>query len=493
MKIAEFVFHGVPQGFDVWGTSGDSYYESFYNILDTFKNAQSAFVVEIRKDSNKFCSYYSYIRPQNVIAGGGRTGSYFGMSLKVEGNYCTDVHSLFNLFDTIYTQKISGRLLSNNENSERYLIANFKDVDGELTEISKLAISQIVANFEGDFEVIDSTFTKQNASKSVYYNINDVNCETFFNATKIYGKVYVSPVYTSKDAIIASLLSSDQKYQEIKREYEDQIDVLKKDSKQIPGLQQKLIMISNDLSTVKSENQRLRVELNSLKSTNSSLRQDNANLRQEVDRLKKCSNIGAVADRLEPNLSEMLEILSSVKTNGAIEQSGFKPNNKHRGYPSHWRGQNPKKFILYIIVAVAIILAMFFCVKGIKSVSKISELKKQYTALTTKNSELEAKCSELTKALSLIQSGQTSPQKISLVIKDDLNTEVNEPLIKGKKYKIILTGVQEGEWKNDGFLISGSKKQREITATPIPGTSHVLSYYVNKNKVFTHSFKVNER
>ena len=70
---------------------------------------------------------------------------------------------------------------------------------------------------------------------------------------------------------------------------------------------------------------------------------------------------------------------------------------------------------------------------------------------------------------------------------------MNEPLIKGKKYKIILTGVQEGEWKNDGFLISGSKKQREITATPIPGKSHVLSYYVNKNKVFTHSFKVNER
>ena len=67
---------------------------------------------------------------------------------------------------------------------------------------------------------------------------------------------------------------------------------------------------------------------------------------------------------------------------------------------------------------------------------------------------------------------------------------MDEPLIKGKKYKIILTGVQEGEWKCDGFSISGSKKQREITAIPISGKSHVLSYY---EKVFTHSFKVNER
>lgn len=482
MKIAEFVFHGVPQGFDVWGTSGDSYYESFYNILDTFKNAQSAFVVEIRKDSTKFCSYYSYIRPQNVIAEGGRSGSYFGMSLKVEENYCTDVHSLFNLFDTIYTQKISRRLLSNNENSERYLIANFKDVEGELTEISKLAISQIVANFEGDFEVIDSTFTKQNASKSVYYNINDVNCETFFNATKIYGKVYVSPVYTSKDAIIASLLSSDQKYQEIKREYEDQIDVLKKDSKQIPGLQQKLITISNDLSTVKSENQRLSAELNSLKSSNSSLKQDNAKLRQDVDRLKKCSNIGTVADRLEPDLSEMLEILRSVR-----------PNNVHRNGSSLWRGENRRKYLMSIIAVVAVaIIAIFFCVKRIKSVPKMSELKKQNSALTAKNSELEAKCTELTNALSLIQSGQTSPQ---IVIKDNSNADVNEPLIIGKQYRITLTGVleQEVEWKCDGFSISGSKKQKEITVTPISGKNHVLSYYVNNNKVFTHSFNVNKR
>lgn len=482
MKIAEFVFHGVPQGIDVWGTSGDSYYESFYNILDAFKNAQSAFVVEIRKDSNKFCSYYSYIRPQNVIAKGGRTGSYFGMSLKVEGNYCTDVHSLFNLFDTIYAQKISGRLLSNNGNSERYLIANFKDVEEELTEISKLAISQIVANFESDFEVIDSTFTKQKASNSVYYNINDVNCETFFNATKIYGKVYVSPVYTSKDAIISSLLSSDQKYQEIKKEYEDQIDVLKKDSKQIPGLRQKLTTASNDLSTAKSENQRLSAELNSLKSSNSFLKQDNAKLRQEVDGLKKCSNIGTVADRLEPDLSEMLEILRSVR-----------PNNVHRNCSSLWRGENRRKYIMSIIVVVAVaIIAMFFCVKGIKSISKMSELKKQYSALTAKNSELEAKCTELANALSLIQSKQTSPQ---IVIKDNSNADVNEPLIIGKQYRIILTGVQEpeGEWKCDGFSISDSKKQKEITATPISGKNHVLSYYVNNNKVFTHSFKVNKR
>ncbi len=337
MKIAEFVFHGVPQGFDVWGTSGDSYYESFYCPLDKYKNAKSALVVEIRKDSNKFFSYYSYIRPQNIIAEGGREGSYFGMSLKMEGNYCTDVHSLFNFFDTLYVKKISGRLLSNNGNSEKFLIANFKDVEGELKEISKLAISQIAANFEGDIEVIDSTFTKEKASESIYYNINDVNCETFFNDTKIYGKVYVSAVYTSKNEIIDSLLSSNKKYEEIKKEYEDQIDVLK--NKQIPDLQQKL---------------------NALKSTNSSLK-------QEVDRLKKCLNLDAIADRFETNLSEMLEILNSVKNNRAIEQPGLKPNNSHCGCSSHRRGQNPTKYILYIIVTVAIIIAGIFCIKKIKS------------------------------------------------------------------------------------------------------------------------------
>ena len=109
--LSEFVFHGVPQGHDSWGTTGDRYYESFYGIGDFCKGAKTVLIVEIRKDVTGFCSYYTYVRPQNVVAQGGRTGSYFGMSLKIEGQYCTDVYSLFQLCSLLNNQIMVLQLL----------------------------------------------------------------------------------------------------------------------------------------------------------------------------------------------------------------------------------------------------------------------------------------------------------------------------------------------------------------------------------------------
>ena len=123
------VFHGVPQGHDVFGGGGDKYFESFYGISESFKGAKTVFVVEVRKDASGFSSYYSYIRPQNIVAHSGRSGSYFGMSLKVDGQYCTDVYSLFQLFDKIYDEKIIGPVLQQSGNTEQYRIASFVDAE----------------------------------------------------------------------------------------------------------------------------------------------------------------------------------------------------------------------------------------------------------------------------------------------------------------------------------------------------------------------------
>ena len=111
------VFHGVPQGHDVFGGAGDKYFESFYGINDSYKGANTVFVVEIRKDDSGWCSYYSYIRPKNVVANSGRSGSYYGMSYKVVGQYCTDVYSLFQLFDKIYEEKIIGSIIQRTGNT----------------------------------------------------------------------------------------------------------------------------------------------------------------------------------------------------------------------------------------------------------------------------------------------------------------------------------------------------------------------------------------
>lgn len=510
MKISEFVFHGVPQGFDVWGTSGDKYYESFYNILESFKGAKSAFVVEIRKDSNKWCSYYSYVRAQNVIAEGGRTGSYFGMSLKMDGEYCTDVYSLFQLMETIYEQKISGKIIAQSGSNEKYVIASFSNADLGLKEISDVAITQIRSNFENDFEAINITATKPNASISLYYNINDVNSETFFNAVKSYGKIFISQIYPSKDAIINGLTSSDKKYQAIKAEYEEQISLLKKDNQQISGLKGTVTSLSQELEHTKAIVKSLSEEKNSLQGSSVSLKQELNATKQENEKLKKLSNVGAVAEKLEPSVNEMLGLLRAVKPNGyqhkhedyGNDNYGRRDNGNH-GHYRYFSGEDGldwKKYIPFIIALVAIIVAIFFFIKGIKSGPEISGLKKDKEELTQTITELQSQvaslnkeCVQLKDDLRVVQESSASPKGVVAIFFDPVeNKEIKNlsSLKVGKPYKVRITGVNSGEWKVDGFVMTGNKKGTETLIEPEKKGVAYLSYYVNGNKVYTQKFKI---
>lgn len=502
MKIAEFVFHGVPQGFDVWGTSGDKYYESFYNILESFKGAKSALVVEIRKDSNKWCSYYSYVRPQNVIAEGGRTGSYFGMSLKMDGEYCTDVYSLFQLMETIYEQKISGKIIAQSGSNEKYLIASFSNADVGLKEISDIAITQIRSNFENDFDTIDITATKPNASISLYYHINDVNSGSFFNASKSYGKIFISQIYPSKDAIINGLTSSDKKYQAIKAEYEEQISLLKKDNQQIPGLKGTVTSLSQELEHTKAIVKSLNEEKNSLQGSSATLKQELNVARQENENLKRLSNVGIVAEKLETSVNEMLGLLRAITPNGYQHKHedydngnyGHHANGNHRHY-EHNRKINP-----YIIALFAIIVAIFFIVKEISSGPEISELKKDKEDLTQTITELQnqvaslnKECVQLKDDLRVAQESSALPQGVVALFYDPNGNEVIKNLSSlkvGKPYKVKISGANGGEWKVDGFVLTGNKKGTETLITPEKKGVAYLSYYVNGKKVYTQKFNI---
>lgn len=502
MKIAEFVFHGVPQGFDVWGTSGDKYYESFYNILESFKGAKSAFVVEIRKDSNKWCSYYSYVRSQNVIAEGGRTGSYFGMSLKMDGEYCTDVYSLFQLMETIYEQKISGKIIAQSGTNEKYVIASFSNADLGLKEISDIAITQIRSNFENDFETIDITATKPNASISLYYNINDVNSETFFNAVKSYGKIFISQFYPSKDAIINGLTSSDKKYQAIKAEYEEQIRLLKKDNQQIPGLKGSVTSLSQELEHTKAIAKSLSEEKNTLQGSSATLKQELNAAKQENEKLKKLSNVGAVAEKLEPSVNEMLGLLRAVKPSGYqhkhVDYDGPRGNGTHGhyGYNSGEGGLDWKKYIPFIIALIAIIVAIFFFIKGIKSGPEISELKKNKEELTQTITDLQNQVASLNKECVQLKDdlrvAQESQGVLAIFYDPNGNKEIKNlsSLTVGKSYKVKISGANNGEWKVDGFVLAGNKKATETLITPEKKGVAYLSYYVNGKKVYTQKFNI---
>ena len=452
--LSEFVFHGVPQGHDSWGTSGDRYYESFYGIGDFCKGAKAVLIVEIRKDATGFCSYYTYVRPQNVVAQGGRTGSYFGMSLKIDGQYCTDVYSLFQLFDKIYEEKIVGSIIERTGNTEQYLVASFSDAGATLKTIAQLADNQVKNNFASDFDDIDALFTKQYATMSVYCNLDDVNSEAFFNTTRVYGKVFVSPEYPSKDSIIASLSSSDKQHQALKADYEKQIIELKKENSQIPQLKSRVTTLESDHSAAQKKLQELQASVSSLKSSNISLDQQLRKAQQECEQLKRSSNVGQVADRLEPTLNELLGIMRSVKTKpvNRFSQTPAHDDEEYHHHSSHHHrrpdNQGIRRYIPIIIAAIiAAILAITLPVllwMGIKSGPRKRAVQEAKAAIEQKYNNLNQEYAALLNEVASLRSHNdnefailTKSDKypnVSFEILDESNNPIYGALQLGKHY-----------------------------------------------------------
>ena len=452
--LSEFVFHGVPQGHDSWGTTGDRYYESFYGIGDFCKGAKAVLIVEIRKDATGFCSYYTYVRPQNVVAQGGRTGSYFGMSLKIDGQYCTDVYSLFQLFDKIYEEKIVGSIIERTGNTEQYLVASFSDAGATLKTIAQLADNQVKNNFASDFDDIDALFTKQYATMSVYCNLDDVNSEAFFNTTRVYGKVFVSPEYPSKDSIIASLSSSDKQHQALKADYEKQIIELKKENSQIPQLKSRVTTLESDHSAAQKKLQELQASVSSLKSSNISLDQQLRKAQQECEQLKRSSNVGQVADRLEPTLNELLGIMRSVKTKpvNRFSQTPAHDDEEYHHHSSHHHrrpdNQGIRRYIPIIIAAIiAAILAITLPVllwMGIKSGPRKRAVQEAKAAIEQKYNNLNQEYAALLNEVASLRSHNdnefailTKSDKypnVSFEILDESNNPIYGALQLGKHY-----------------------------------------------------------
>ena len=145
------------------------------------------------------------------------------MTLSVDGQYCTDVNSLYHLFEQVFAQKMVGRILTKTGESEKFAVSEFSSADAYLTEVSGIVLDQICSIMSSEFEDIDGSFTKSESSRNICYNLRDVDSETFVNATKVYGKVYVSSDYPSKDAQIESLKSGNRKVIDQQKEYEDRI------------------------------------------------------------------------------------------------------------------------------------------------------------------------------------------------------------------------------------------------------------------------------
>lgn len=204
----EFYFHGVPSAFQEWSTE-----KSEKNSLIRFytKDAieeQTRFVIELsviaNTTGNVLCAYYTLLKKKKFFDNTGREGSYFGLTIRFDEEYCLDVEKVYSICESIYENDICGKIVKKEGDSIIYLVQNFDAQSSYLKQISDKMAKSIsclrYSNIKND--LIENTGTKV-APK--YVNLSEASGELFWSNLKKTQKIFVSTEYPVKDNTIEKL------------------------------------------------------------------------------------------------------------------------------------------------------------------------------------------------------------------------------------------------------------------------------------------------
>lgn len=171
--------------------------------------------IELREFKGDVFTYYTYLIVKNVAQvkskedeekheRHGRTGSFFGMTIRIKGGYISDVSRLYNLFERVFEQRIKGRVLTD-ENTDGYLtfvIEKLSEGEDSFVLAEKDVLSAISAE---DITVLpDYCATQQQKPGEVrakLFNVGDTGHDSFLQALFNDAEVNVSRDYDTIEEI----------------------------------------------------------------------------------------------------------------------------------------------------------------------------------------------------------------------------------------------------------------------------------------------------
>ena len=171
--------------------------------------------IELREYKGDVFSYYTYLIVKNVAQvkskedeekheKHGRTGSFFGMSLRIRGGYIPNVSRLYDLFENVFEQRIRGTILTDEDTDgyltflieklsegEDYFILAEKDI---LSAVSSLDITVLPDNCATQQQ-------KTGEVKTKLFNVGDTRHTSFIQALFNDAEVNVSRDYYTIEEI----------------------------------------------------------------------------------------------------------------------------------------------------------------------------------------------------------------------------------------------------------------------------------------------------
>lgn len=217
----ELLIHGVPEGQDYYGiederTNAGLFYDNSTEVVK--------YVVETKQFHNKNYAYYSYLRYKNIVGAKGRSGSYFGMTLRTDMLYQDGMH-IYTLLDIVFKRHVIGTLLLPIENGGfKYVDVSFFSKKSEIEQFTQCLIQLIQGTCVSTrFLNIDNSYVHP-ITTVVPYNISEIDDSILLSSLKKYSKVVISPDYP---------LSIANEYEKKLRESESKVGIVaaEKDNK----------------------------------------------------------------------------------------------------------------------------------------------------------------------------------------------------------------------------------------------------------------------
>lgn len=187
---SKFYIFGVPKGYSFKGddNSKRDFFQKYYD------GSQDNAKLVISRNSNGTELIYSYLR-YRFLDISGRGGGFLGMSISLEKYYCSDIKTLFEFFDFLYTKLIELEIVQqttrDNQFQAKFLIDDF----GSLEQSKFNRLKSIIAENINSLALckIKQPLNRINDNKSVYctgYNIDNVN-NLYWEAINKYNSVCI--------------------------------------------------------------------------------------------------------------------------------------------------------------------------------------------------------------------------------------------------------------------------------------------------------------
>ncbi|MBO5348555.1 MAG: hypothetical protein J6A89_01860 [Clostridia bacterium] len=312
----EILIHGVPNGHDYFGlkeeqnTAGTFYISSQESIK---------FVVEIKKNGNKPYVYYSYLRYKGVVGAEGRSGSYFGLTLRID-EYYTDILHIYNILDIAFKRYVLGSLLTLSSETYKYITPDFKSKKEEIEQLQQGLIQLIKSTcLASKFLKIDNSFINP-ISNAPICNIVDITDGIILSTLKKHSKVVLSPDYKSN----------------LEKEYEKKMQDVENRGNSLVAERDKKILerettISSLDSTIKAKDSKIAVLEQEIKQKN-----------QELSQHKQKGDIAQLIEKVKDPIFKLSEYFR-------VKEDIHKPKTNYYG---------KKNFIIGIINGVLTVLVL---------------------------------------------------------------------------------------------------------------------------------------